>query len=184
MQLRNSTERYGAIAKALHWTIAALVIVAWVLGTVGDELPRGAVRATDQFIHISAGLAILALLVIRLIWRLSDPPPPLEITPFGRWADRAGRYAHWLLYGLLAAVIGAGIIAQFADGKALPVFGIFEIASPWAKDHQFAEVVEEIHEVLANALVIVAALHTAAALAHHWFLRDRTLARMLPGTPY
>ena len=182
MQLRNSPERYGGIAKALHWMIAALVIVAWVLGTVGDELPRGAARATGQFVHMSAGLAILALLVVRLIWRLSDPPPPLEITPFGRWADRAGRYAHWLLYGLLAAVIGAGIIGQFADGNALPVFGIFEIGSPWAKDHQFAEVVEEIHEVLANALVIVAALHTAAALAHHWLLRDRTLARMLPYT--
>jgi cytochrome b561 len=81
------------------------------------------------------------------------------------------------------AVIGAGIIGQFADGDALPVFGLFDIASPWAKNHQFAEAVEEIHEVLANALVIVAALHTAAALAHHWLLRDRTLTRMLPGTP-
>ena len=181
MQLKNSRERYGAIAKALHWTIAALVIVAWVMGTV--ELPRGAARTAGQFIHMSAGLAILALLAVRLIWRLIDPPPPLEITPFGRWADRAGRYAHWLLYGLLAAVIGAGIIGQFADGDALPVFGLFEIASPWAKDHQFAKTVEEIHEVLANALVIVAALHTAAALGHHWLLRDRTLTRMLPGTP-
>jgi cytochrome b561 len=184
MQLRNSTEQYGAIAKALHWTVAALVIVAWVLGTVGDELPRGAARATGQFIHMSAGLAILALLVIRLMWRLSDPPPSPEITPFGRRADRAGRFAHWLLYVLLAAVIGAGIIGQFADGDALPVFGLFEIASPWAKDHQFAKAVEEIHEVLANALVIVAALHTAAALAHHWLFHDRTLARMLPGTSH
>ena len=182
MQLRNSPERYGAISKALHWTIAILVIVAWVLGTI--ELPRGTARAAAQFIHVSAGLAILALLVVRFMWRLTDPPPPLEITPFGRWADRAGRFAHWLLYVLLAAVIFAGITAQFADGDALPVFGLFEIASPWAKDHQFAEAVEEIHEVLANALIIVAALHTVAALAHHWLLHDRTLARMLPGAPH
>jgi cytochrome b561 len=73
-----------------------------------------------------------------------------------------------------------GITAQFADGDALPVFGLFEIASPWAKNHQFAETVEEVHEFLANALVIVAVVHTAAALAHHWLLRDRTLTRMLP----
>ena len=130
MQLRNSTEGYGAIAKALHWTVAALVILAWILGTVGDELPRGAARATGRFIHMSAGLAILALLVIRLMWRLSDPPPPPEITPFGRWADRAGRFAHWLLYVLLAAVIGAGIIGQFADGDALPVFGLLKSRLP------------------------------------------------------
>ena len=152
------------------------------LGSGHCRIATWAARTAAQFIHMSAGLAILALLVVRLIWRLIDPPPPLEITPFGRWGDRAGRFAHWLLYGLLVAVIGVGIIGQFADGDALPVFGLFEIASPWAKDHQFAEAVEEIHEVLANALVIVAALHTAAALAHHWLLRDRTLARMLPGT--
>ena len=181
MQLRNSPERYGTIAKMLHWTIAALVMVAWVLGTVGDELPRGAVRATGQLIHISVGLGILALLVIRLIWRMSDPPPAPELTPFGRWADRAGRLVHWLLYALLAAVIAAGITGQFADGDALPVFGLFEIVSPWTKDHQFAKAVEEIHEVLANTLVIVVALHAAAALVHHWLLHDRTLARMLPG---
>jgi hypothetical protein len=85
---------------------------------------------------------------------LSRPPLPLEITPFGRWADRAGRFAHWLLYGLLLSVIGAGIAGQFADGDALPVFGLFQIASPWAKHHQFAEAAEEIHEVLANARFI------------------------------
>jgi len=183
MQLRNSAERYGAVAKALHWMVAALVIVAWVLGTVGDELPRGATRAFGEFIHMSAGLAILGLLVVRFIWRLSDPPPPLERTPFSLLADYTGRAAHWLLYVLLAAVIGAGIITQFADGDALPVFGLFEIASPWAKDRQFAKAAGEIHEVLANGLVIVAALHTAAAFAHHWLFHDRTLARMLPGTP-
>lgn len=85
---------------------------------------------------------------------------------------------------LLAAVVLAGIIAQFADGDALPVFGLFNIASPWAKDHRLAKTVQEVHEVLANALVIVAGLHTAAALAHHWLLRDRTLTRMLPGATH
>lgn len=181
MQLRNSPERYGTIPIALHWTMAILVVAAWALGSFGDELPRGAARATGQFIHISAGLAILALLAIRLMWRLLDPPPPPEKTPFGRWADYASRSAHWLLYGLLAAVIVTGITNQFADGDALPVFGVFNIASPWAKNHQFAETVEEVHEFFANALLIVVGLHTAAALAHHWLLRDRTLSRILPG---
>lgn len=180
MQLRNSPQRYGAIAKALHWTIAVLVIVAWILGTVGEDLPRGAVRDTGEFIHMSAGLAILVLLIIRLIWRLSDPPPLPEQTPFGRWADYAGIFTHWILYVLLAAVILAGVTAQFADGESIPFFGLFEIASPWAKDHQFAEAVEELHEIAANALMIVAALHTTAAVAHHWLFRDRTLTRMLP----
>ena len=181
MQLRNSNIRYGAVPKALHWTVAALVILAWTLGTIGEELPRGVMRAANEFIHVSAGLAILALLIIRFGWRLADPPPPLERTALGRFGDYAARSGHWLLYGLLAAAVASGIVAQFAEGEALPVFGVFEIASPWTKDHEFAEAAEEAHELLANALVIVAGLHTAAALLHHWFLRDRTLVRMLPG---
>jgi len=63
----------------------------------------------------------------------------------------------------------------------LPIFGLFEIASPWAKDRAFAGSATEVHEVLANALVILAAGHAAAALVHHWTFRDRTLVRMLPG---
>lgn len=180
MQLRNSTDRYGTVPKTLHWVIAGLVIVAWALGTIGEDLPRGPLRNAGEFVHVSAGLAILLLLAVRVMWRLLDPPPPPERTPFGRWGDYASQSAHWLLYVLLAAVTLVGIVAQFADGDALPFFGLFKIASPWAKNHQFAEAVEEMHEFLANAVAIVAVLHTAAALAHHWLLRDRTLTRMLP----
>ena len=75
-----------------------------------------------------------------------------------------------------------GIITQFARGDALSIFRLFEIASPWVKDRAFARSVTAIHEILANTLVILAALHAVAALIHHWVLRDRTLVRMLPGS--
>jgi cytochrome b561 len=96
--------------------------------------------------------------------------------------DRAARVAHYALYALLVAVPIAGIVVQFARGDALPVFGVFEISSPWLVDRAFARSVKEVHEVLANALVIFAGLHAGAALVHHWVFRDRTLVRMLPGS--
>lgn len=74
-----------------------------------------------------------------------------------------------------------GIVLQFARGEALWIFGLYEIASPWTKDRAFASSVNEAHELLANALVILAGLHVAAALIHHWVFRDRTFVRMLPG---
>jgi len=74
----------------------------------------------------------------------------------------------------------AGVVLQFARGDAIPVFGLVEIASPWLKDRAFSKNVEEVHEVLAHTLMVVAGLHAAAALIHHWVLRDRTLRRMLP----
>jgi cytochrome b561 len=185
MQMNNPINRYGAAPRLLHWLTVILVMLAWTLGTFGDDLPKGAARDTGLFVHISAGLVILMALVLRLVWRAAEPPPPPEPNEFGRWlgafADPAARLAHYTLYALLIAVPIAGIAAQFARGNALPLFGIAEIASPWVRDRAFAHNVTEIHEILANALVIVAGFHAAAALVHHFVFRDNTLIRMLPG---
>lgn len=180
MRLRNSATDYGSIAKSLHWATVALVLLAWALGTFGDELPRGAARSAGESLHIAAGLAVIALLILRLLWRLVDPPPSPERVPFGDWVVFAGRLTHIALYTLLAAVPLLGILVQFARGEALPVFGLVDIASPWVRDRAFFRALKEIHELLANVLVIVAAFHAAAALVHHWLWRDRTLERMLP----
>lgn len=182
MQIRNTADRYGAVPLALHWLTVGLVLLAWLLGQFGDEFPRGPARATALFIHNSAGLGVLLLLAMRLLWRLADAPPAPEPTVLGLWLDRAGRLAHYTLYALLIAAPVAGIVLQFARGDALSVFGLFEIASPWTADRPFARSVKQVHEVLANALIILAALHAAAALFHHFVLHDRTLSRMLPGS--
>ena len=184
MTSASSVNRYGIVPQFLHWITVLLVIVAWSLGTFGDDLPKGATRATGHFMHISAGLLILVALVMRLAWRVADPPPPAGSNEFGRWlgtlADPAARLAHLVLYVLLIAVPIIGIVAQFARGDALPLFGLAEIPSPWARDRAFAHSVTEIHELAANALVIVAFFHATAALIHHFVFGDNTLMRMLP----
>jgi cytochrome b561 len=180
VQWRNSTEGYGAVPQMMHWITVVLVILAWSLGQFDDIFPKGAARAASLFVHISAGLAVIAILVLRLLWRLADPPPPIERTILGVWLDRAGRLTHYVLYALLIAVPVSGIILQFSRGDALPLFGLVQIASPWVGDRTFEHTVKEVHEAMANALVILAAFHAAAALVHHWVLRDQTLVRMLP----
>jgi cytochrome b561 len=184
MTSANSGKRYGVVPQLLHWTTVFLVIIAWTLGMFGDELPKGNPRAIGLFIHISAGLLILTALIIRLAWRVAEPPPPPEPNELGNWlgvfADPAARIAHYALYALLVAVPIAGIMAQFANGDAMPLLGIGEIASPWTRDRAFAHTVKEIHENLANALVILAIFHATAALLHHIVFGDNTLIRMLP----
>ncbi len=171
MSLRNSADRYGAVSQALHWLVAVLVVAAWLTGQFGDALPRGAAREAGLLAHIFMGLAIVALVVARLLWRLGDPPPRLESSALGRWLDRAGQLTHYALYALLVAVPLVGIVLQFARGEALPVFGLIEIASPWAADRTFARNVREVHETLANIMMVLALLHAAAALFHHLVLR-------------
>ena len=100
MRFRNSPERYGAAPIFLHWLTVILVVVAWTLGIFGDDIPRGELRDFARFVHVSAGLLVVILLVGQLAWRIADPPPPTEVTPLGPWADRAGRLAHYALYAL------------------------------------------------------------------------------------
>ena len=180
MHIQNSSQGYGAIAMALHWIVAVLVLAAWLLGQFGDALPRGAAQQTGLFVHISIGLSIIVFMIARLVRRLSDPPPPPEKSLLGPWGERAARAVHYLLYAGLFAVPAAGIVVQFAGGHALPVFGLFELPSPWPADRTFARQAMGVHEVLANATLTLAGLHAAAALAHHYIFHDRTLLRMLP----
>lgn len=182
MPQNETNYRYGATARLLHWLTVLLVMIAWALGIFGDGLPKDS-QAAGLFAHISVGLGILVLSTVRVPWRITHTPVP-EPTAFGtwlgRWTDPAARVAHFALYALLFAVPIAGIVLQFARGGSLPLFGLGEIASPWVADRTFARTVKEVHEVLANALVILASFHALAALLHHFVFRDRTLVRMLP----
>jgi cytochrome b561 len=94
----------------------------------------------------------------------------------------ASKLSHYTLYALLVAVPFVGIIVQLKRGNALPIFGLWDVASPWPTDRALARSVLGVHEYLANALLILAWIHAVAALIHHYAFGDRTLARMLPGS--
>lgn len=178
-------EEYGPVAKTLHWATVAFVIVAWTLGTFGDELSEGRARDSGLLVHIWIGLTVLVIAFVRIPWRIANPPPRALPTEFGKWlvewTDPVSRVMHYVLYGLLVLAPVFGIALQFAQGHSLPLFGLAEIPSPWLADKAFAHSVKEVHEVLANLLVILAAFHMAAALLHHIVFGDNTLRRMLPG---
>lgn len=177
--MKTEANDYGTFARALHWLAALCVVVAWLIGTFIDDLPKAG-EARLMFVHMSLGLTILALLLVRVGWRFVRPVAALD-TALGPALEVAARVMQWLLYALMLALPISGIVLEFARGQPLPLFGIAEIASPWARDRAFARSVKEVHEVLANGLLVLAALHAAAALFHHVVLKDRTLLRMLPG---
>jgi cytochrome b561 len=180
MQIRNSSKAYGAVAIALHWIVVVLLLAGWFTAQLGDWLPRAS-HELGLFVHISFGLALLAVALVRLSWRLIDPPPAPEPSRFGSWTGRAGEAVHLLIYGLMFAIPVLGIITQLARGYPLPVFGLLDIPSPWIGDRAFTHSMKELHEMLADGLMLLIGLHAGAALVHHYVLHDRTLLRMLPG---
>lgn len=167
-----SVQRYSSAAQLIHWLSALLILVAWTIGTLRDDIPRGDPRRLADFVHVSMGELILALFALRLIWRFVQPGPPA--------GDLVTKASQFLLYALIAGAVAAGFATLFAGAKPLPLFGLAEIPSPWVKDKSFEHFVKGVHEWLANGLLALAALHASAALLHHFRLHDGTLKRMLP----
>ena len=147
---------------------------------MGENLPRGRARDLGEFIHVFAGELIAILLIFRVGWRLIDPPPSPEPTPLGRLGDLAAKIVHVALYALLAAVVAFGVATQFADGRRAFRAWHFRYRIAVDEEQNFAHDMKEIHEALANGLIILAMIHAGAALIHHFVFRDRTLRRMLP----
>ncbi len=173
-------QRYTPASQIIHWLSALLICLAWGLGLFGDEFPKGALRETANFIHISAGEIIAILLILRLTFRFLTPQPAKEPTKLSPWMAYAGTFMHLVLYLLLGIVIIAGVMTQFSGGKALTLLGLYEISSPWVKDRDFRHFIKESHELFANSLMALVLLHAIAALFHHYIMRDNTLKRMLP----
>src|SRR5882672_1735942 len=107
MQLRNSTTRFGAIAQLLHWAIVALIIVQFYLAFKGDDLPRGMAKLAVLAQHKSFGITVLALAVIRLVWRCVNPVPA-EDPALPSWQRFAARGSHFALYALIFLIPVAG----------------------------------------------------------------------------
>ena len=175
---------YGPVAKTLHWVTVLLVLIAWALGILGEDFSERSTHESGLLTHISIGLVILVIAAVRIPWRIANPPPKNPITEFGKWliewTDPASRLMHYILYGLLVATPALGIALLFAQGHSLPLFGLLEIPSPWLADRTLVRGIKEMHEILANLLVILATFHMTAALVHHLVFRDNTLRRILP----
>ena len=141
---------FDATAIALHWTIALLVIIAFGLGLTVDAFPRDWEHAVVNA-HALIGIAILALTGARLGWRLNHKPPPLP-PGVGPLMQRAAAIAHVLLYALMVLVPLIGIPTLLYRGRGLD-FGLFELASPFARTRGVFRPLTEIHELAAYALI-------------------------------
>ena len=172
-------DRWGPVSQLLHWTIVVLIVVMAVLGLTMTDLPNGPDKIQVYALHKSIGLTILALVALRVLWRLwAGAPLAIQTTP--AWQHRIASAVHVLLYVLLFAVPISGWVVNSASGFPLRWFGMLRIPSIAPRDQALHELSESLHEWLFWALVLVALAHAAAAIYHHLFQRDATLARMLP----
>jgi cytochrome b561 len=172
--------RYGAVAQVFHWATAILVLCAFIYGPGGSEervySPGGDV---DRQIHETLGLCVLALVSMRILWRLVDRRPGPAQVP--RWMRTAAAFMQWTLYALMFAVPLTAIGGAWLEGHPLTLLAGLEIAPPFAHSHDAGATIAELHTWLGDAILWLAGLHALAGLCHHWILKDGVLASMLPG---
>lgn len=170
---------YGLTAKGLHWGMAVLLAVLFGMAWYMTELPKGPDRVWWFGLHKSLGVLAFVFAVGRLAWNRIHPVAAPEGKPLERLA--AG-VVHWALYGLMLALPLAGWAMSSAKDRPVEFFGLFELPRLLGPDKALGKGLEEMHEVMAMVLLIVVALHVAAAIKHQIVDRDGTLARMMPAS--
>ena len=180
MSLKNTADRWGGVSKTLHWLIALLILALGIVGLLMGELPKTPKYFWVYTAHKSIGISVLALVALRLLWRLhAGAPKPVPGTP--SWQERMASATHWLLYVLMFAIPLAGWLYDSASGlRPFKLFGLFEMPKLVAPSDQAAQLSHALHEWGFWALILLVLAHAGAALYHHVHQRDATLARMLP----
>jgi cytochrome b561 len=173
------TVRYTRTAIALHWLLALAIVGSFGMGVYMTDLPVSPQRLKLYNWHKWAGICILSLSALRLLWRLTHRPPP--DVPMPAWQQRASHAVHGLLYLLFFAVPLAGWAYSSAAGFPVVVFGVLPLPDFVSPDKALAEALKPLHKLLAFALAVLVLAHVGAALKHHFVDRDGLLGRMRPG---
>lgn len=176
------TERlhYGTTAKALHWTIVALLVVQYSIGWLMPDL-HGKPPGVPMTWHMSIGTVILALIVARFVWRLTHPVAPESSLP--PWQRLTSEAVHWLLYVLVLLTTLSGWLFASAHGWKASWFFIGRLPMLTSGNRALVKALDGWHQNFMWALLIVAGLHIAAAFVHLFYYRDGVMHRILPGEP-
>lgn len=179
-----TSARYTRTAIALHWLLALLLLGLFVVGLYMTSLPFSPQRLKLYNWHKWAGIVVLTLSFLRLLWRLTHRPPALPEAvqaAMPAWQRLAHHGTHGALYGLFFAIPLLGWAYSSAAGFPIVVFGVLPLPDFVPVDKALAETLKPWHGYAAYALAALVVLHVAAALKHQFVDRDSLLTRMLPG---
>lgn len=177
MAWRNTSERWGTLARLFHWAIVLMLIGQFIMAEIAEDLPLGMEKIAVLARHKSVGITILLLAVLRLGWRALNPTPR---APAGApWEHALARGAHVALYGLLFAMPLSGWMMSSAKNYPVSWFNLLPLPNLVPVSESIYEFMHETHELLATALIVIAAAHVLGALRHHFIKNDDVLKRML-----
>ncbi|MBU1359400.1 MAG: cytochrome b [Gammaproteobacteria bacterium] len=170
---------YRPTAKWLHWLVVLLVATQFSISFLMPDIGRNTVPGTLINLHLSFGIVILAVMAVRLVYRLGHPVP-LDAADAPKWERALARATHWIFYAIL--LVGPFLGWASASSHRLPVvvFGMIPLPALAAPGARWANQAGDVHAFGMWVLLALVGLHAAAALYHHLVRHDDTLRRMLP----
>lgn len=170
---------YDRLTILFHWSTAVLVLFQFTSSHVWEQFQKGTnIRVELISLHVASGIALTIIVIGRILWRSvygrKLPPSTSGVQHV------AATLVHYLLYALLAVQIALGILLGWSVGNPMNFFGLFSIPSPIAFSADTRHLLADLHGVTAWSIIALVGVHAAAALLHHYVLRDSILSRMLP----
>lgn len=179
MSSKDGTARYGSLLIALHWLMLLLLVAVYACIELRELYPRGsAIREGLKTWHFMLGLAIFALVWLRLFARLLGGAPPIVPRP-PPWQLHVAHSVEVTIYVFMIAMPLLGWLILSGENKPVPFFGL-QLPPLIGANRGLAEQLEEVHEWVGTVGYFLIGIHAAAALAHHYLKRDNTLTRILP----
>lgn len=176
--------RYHFTIRYLHWIMAVGIFTAYALGTRMDEVPAGDAHDFLVRLHISIGLSLVALMVLRVIARRSTPVPELP-TQMTRRERKFARIGHIALYTVAILALLTGWLESEVSEHGTAWFGLlFPDIVPdngTIAELSTVRVIDELHMFLADILMILVLGHVGYVIKHQWFERQDILGRMFKG---
>lgn len=179
MNFKNTVDRYGSLSIAMHWLMLLLLVAVYATIDLRGFSPKGsALHDGLKQWHFMLGMVVFVLIWLRLALRFWGPTPRIQ-PAIGVWQHRVAILMHLSLYLFMVVMPLLGWLVLSAKGRVIPFFGL-ELPALIGTDKALAHWLEDIHETIGTVGYYLIGLHAAAALAHHYILRDNTLLRMLP----
>ena len=173
-------ERYTRTAIVVHWLIALLIVGTFTMGLVMTDIPGITPTKLKYYSwHKWAGVTVLTLATLRLLWRLTHRAPAYPPS-MPDWQKSAANALHGLLYVLMFAVPLSGYFYSLSAGVPVVWFGLFQLPVLIDASPELKPVLKGLHFWLNMGLAGCVALHIAAALKHQFVDRDGIVKRMLP----
>lgn len=170
---------YTRSAIILHWLVALGMMATFAVGFYMAGLPLSPNKLQVYSWHKWAGMSLLALVMVRLAWRISHPVPEFP-TSMDAMAQRAAHAGHWLLYFLMLAIPMSGWLMSSAQGFSVVWFGVLPLPDLVSKDAELGATLKQAHVILNYTLAGTVVGHVGAALYHHFVKKDSIMSRMLP----